>query len=113
MEEISHLKSVLIHNGLAASARAFAQESTGREELVIVGHADWRVHSAEKGAQLGRAAFLNEDVELVCFCDDFLEQKRLVMIIKLRKMQFRFSREIFFFGIWIFCILHGGIVKPF
>ncbi|CBY42950.1 unnamed protein product, partial [Oikopleura dioica] len=26
-------------------------------------------------AQLGRAAFLNEDVELVCFCDNFLEQK--------------------------------------
>jgi len=75
MEKTSHLKSVFIHNGLTASARAFAQKSTGRQELVIVGHADWRVHSAEKGAQLGRAAFLNEDVELVCFCDNFLEQK--------------------------------------
>ena len=95
MEEISHLKSVLIHNGLAASARAFEQESTGREEPVIVGHADWRVHSAEKGPQLGRAAFLNENVELMSFCDDFLGQKRLVSIIKLREMQFRFSRDFF------------------
>ena len=64
---------------------------------MIVGNADWRVHSAKKWAQLGGAAFLNEDVELVCFCNDFLRAKRLVGIIKMREMQF-LKGNFFFFG---------------
>ena len=66
---------MLIHYGLTASASAFAQKSTGREELVVVGHADWSVQAAQEWAEIGRAAFLNKDVELMRFCDNFLKDK--------------------------------------
>ena len=55
---------------------------------MVVRHADGSVQAAEEWSEIGGAAFLDEDVELMRFCDDFLKETDYFRMIQFMKKRF-------------------------
>ena len=64
LERVGPLEAELVHERLAALARALAQRAAGRQSLLQHG-AHGRVHGAQEKLELGGALHLHQRVELV------------------------------------------------